>query len=84
MAKDTDFARADAALKQLSYLKDLAAAINASKGALEPLMAQAVDKDQVLIDMQTQLGDHLWVMRVVHLEKQRNQERDRMDGLADE
>lgn len=84
VAKDTDFGKTEAALNHLRFLKDLVAAIDSSKDGLESLMAQAVGKDQVVIDMHTQIGDRLWVLRVAHLEKKLNQERDHMDGLTDD
>ena len=84
VAKDTDFGKTEAAMKHLSFLKDLVVAIDASKDGFEPLIALAQVKDRDLMDMRTQLTNHLWVLQVAHLEKQLNQERDRRDGLTDD
>lgn len=82
VAKDTDFGKTDAAMKHLCFLKDLVAAIEGSKEEMDPFMAQAVSKDQAVIDMGAQLGDRLWLLRIAHLEKQLNQGRNHREGFT--
>lgn len=84
VAKDTDFGKTEAAMKYLSFLKDLVVAIDASKDGFEPLIAQAQAKDKEVLDMHARLTNHLWVLQVAHLEKQLNHERDRMNGFTDD
>ena len=82
--KNSDFSQTDKALAQIAYLKGLSASLTASLDALEPFMPEAVAADPVVCGLKRDISDQIWILRVEHLEQQRNLEIDRLNGLAQE